>query len=68
MRRGPYAVGGAHKEVFAHGVAQAAQRMAHGRLRERQHCSRPGEAAFGHDGVKHTQQVEVEAAEVERHG
>ena len=43
-------------------VAQARQRVADGRLRQRQIARRPRQAAFGHDFVKDPKQVQVQRA------
>jgi hypothetical protein len=65
-RRGLHALAAAHEQVVAHHLAQAAQRVADGRLGERQLLGRAREIALGHHFVEHAQQVQVQGAEVDR--
>ena len=63
-RRRLHAEGGAHQQVVAERFAQALQGIADGRLR---HCEPLGGARqvlLGHHVVEHTQQVQVQGAEV----
>ena len=55
--------GPAH-QFIAQRRTQAAQGIAHGRLRQRQVAGCARQAAFGHDLVEHPQQVQVQGAEV----
>ncbi|OMP13403.1 hypothetical protein COLO4_01743 [Corchorus olitorius] len=64
-RRGLHALALAHQELVAQRLAQAAQRIAHGRLGDGQLVGRPREAALRHHLVEDAQQVQIQCAEVQ---
>ena len=57
-----HAGGRAREQRLAHPVVDTLQRMAGGRLGERQHLGGTRDAAFGHDTVENTQQVQVQGS------
>ena len=59
-RRGAHLLPRALHQVVAQCLAQPLQGVADRRLRERQLVGCAGQAAFGHDLIKHAQQVEVQ--------
>ena len=69
MRCGLHAAAAAPHQVVAQRLAQPAQRVAHGRLGERQLVRGARQALLGHDGIEHPQQVQIKAAKYGmRHG
>jgi hypothetical protein len=68
LRRRPHAAGGAREQPLAERLVQALQRVARGRLRHRQHAGGARQAALGHHGIEHAQQVEIQRAEVHARG
>ena len=63
-RRGRHALAAALHQLVAQGFAQAPQRVAHGRLGQREVARSPRQAAFGHHLVKDAKQIEVQRAEI----
>ena len=59
------AVSGPCEQVLTYGFAQSFQRIADGRLRQRQPFSGSREVSLGHHDVEDAQEVEVERAEIE---
>ena len=53
--RGRHALAAALHQLVTQGFAQAPQRIAHGRLRQREVAGSPGQAALGHHLVKNAQ-------------
>ena len=67
-RRRLHALAVARYQIVTQRFAQAPQRIADRRLRQRQLVRGAREAALGHDRVKHPQQVQIQGAEIQRTG
>jgi len=58
----------AYQQLVSQHLAQAAHGIADGWLGDVELVSGPGQAALGHDLIEHTQQIEIQRAEVQGHG
>ncbi len=60
---GQHAPGRAHEKLVAEGLAQPAQRIAHGRLRQVQPARHGGDVALFEQMLEHHQQIEIQFAQ-----
>ena len=63
-RRRRHHLAAAFDQFISHRFPEPAQRVAHRRLRDGELERGPGQAAFGHDFVENTEQVQVECLEI----